>query len=201
MDKLFQDWINLCEGKKSFDKSHFFSLFQADDNGDFFSEEELRKILDYFDEKDELFLRLNNYFNNQKEETEDIKDFLIHKMESDLLEKRKLITDAELLTIIDQPIEFVDGISFVFNAQQSSWMHHEIISEIEYSMLAAKTLKTPEVYALFEAFYGLSQNYNLVWYLGKPLLDIDINVDNYFDIWKMGGEYAFSNRKNLLGML
>jgi len=32
----------------------------------------------------------------------------------------------------------------------------------------------------------------MVWYLGSPLLKTKIDFDNYYNIWKLGGEYVIT---------
>lgn len=48
-------------------------------------------------------------------------------------------------------------------------------------------------YSVSEACYGLTNNYNLVWYIMKPYFqNIDFNPSYYFGLSKQGVEYFIS---------
>lgn len=188
MSLELNDWIDYCEEKKDFDKSHFYTLFLQEDNSKGFSSYEYQKIFKYFSEKDELINRLTQYFSheNYKSQIDDLKTFLILSTRKDIEEKKQALDDDELLNILSRNIYFVEDFNEFCDYQLDEW-NGEYISLLGDSF---RRTRSNEEYALFEAYYGLTSNIQLVWYLGSPLLDTKINFDHYFDIWKVGGDYA-----------
>ncbi len=188
MDLKLDDWIDYCESKKDFDKSHFYSFFLRNDNKKGFSDYEYQKIFKYFTNKDELIRRLKEYFSKENyiNQIDDLKDFLILSTRKDIEEKKQVLDDDELLKILDKKIYFLEDFNEFSEYQLDEW-NGEYISLLGDSF---RKTRSNEEYALFEAYYGLTNNIQLVWYLGSPLLGIELNFDYYFDIWKVGGDYA-----------
>lgn len=201
MYEILQDWFDFCQEKKSFDKSHFFSLFTYP-----FSRSEVEKIFSYFPSNEKLVDRLievKNFgdltnrpylvpFKNNTLETKDA----FNLVAADLAEKRKfcvLKKDEELIDIIDR-VEYQvcndpKKISELFHLDTPNMWLFELIGDF----IRKKTPKNTKYFALAEALYGLSANYYLSWYILEPLLSLEnISFQAYFELWKSGVDYCLT---------
>lgn len=191
-NKIIKDWIAFCEGQRDFDKSHFHTLFMKMEHEKQITEKEYDKIFRYFSNSDELIARIKNYHDSTyHKESNDIKSYLIEKVNSDIKEKRKILseTDSGVLQYIDNEIHYLEN-EDLLNLKMKNWQHEEFIDEIESNLINDEFFIDKKLIALFEAYYGLTRNFQLVWYLGAPLLNSPINLDYYYDIWKIGGDYV-----------
>ena len=188
MNLLLRDWKLNYDGKEEFDKSHFHTRLMKEGD-EAFTEKEYQLIFNSFPHADELILRLKKYYSEEHQEIISGKDELISTVAKDLKEKSVAIDDDEIASVLALPLKFADKISEVERAQLNEW-HADYISILNDYILDVRYSDGPKVSALFEAYYGLTHNYQLVWYLGRPLIETNINFDYYFDIWRCGGEYA-----------
>ena len=192
MSLELNDWVSYCKGNKYFDKSHFYTLLMSDDDQQGISEHDYRTIFEYFDHSNELITRLRDYHSAASQNiNEKTKEYLIEKVGNDLVQKSTAIDDMEILSILKNEIKFIDDFNSVETAQLGEW-HGEFTSLIMDYILDEEGPKDAKTSSLFEAYYGLTHNYHLVWYLGSPLLNISIDFDYYFDIWKASGDYAIT---------
>lgn len=184
------DWIDYNNGIKDFDKSHFYTLFMDNNNGKTIVDEELQIVFQNMPNSIKLAERLKEYYAVRRQNNViNTEEFLKETVREDIEQKKIAINDKELLSILNKKIEFVKDYNKVEEAQLEEW-HSEFIMLISDYTIDLRISKDKRIYALFEAFYGLTHNYQLVWYLGSPLLNTEINFDNYLDIWSVGGEYA-----------
>lgn len=195
MDKQLIEWINFCEGKVDFDISHFYTLFfEGDADNGYRSDVELDAIFKYFRNSEDLKLRLRNTTQTiDLEEPDDMATFLIDSTFKDVQEKKKFIDDEELLKFLAKPVNYIDDIESVRKSQITDWQYEEYMALVGDTISELKYSTEKKVYALFEAFYGLTTDYNMVWYLGRPLLKTTVNLDHYFDLWRFGGRYCISS--------
>ncbi len=193
MDEQLIDWIEFCEKRKTFDKSHFYTLFFEGkaENGRR-SEEELKTIFQYFPHTDELLLRMNNFTNGEDAQITDYRNYIIENTSKDLDQKRIILKEEdeeELFELIQKPIKYVEDINRVVDNRLNNWPDAEIHSVVS-DFFIEKTPADDLTNALEEAFYGFTHNYELTRYLMYPLIDTDLNLDYYFNIWKVGGDYS-----------
>ena len=195
MDQQLIDWVAFCEGREDFDKSHFYTLFfEGEAENGYRSEDELRTIFQFFPHSDELLKRMKSILPNGKsvETIPDIKSYLIENTRQDLLQKKivlELEKEDELIELVQKPIKYVSDIAEVSDSHLSSSPDADLYSIIgDFFINITPTDKKTN--ALEEAFYGFTTNYNLVRYLLRPLIDTDINLDYYYHLWKVGGDYS-----------
>lgn len=192
MSLELNDWVEYSRGHKDFDKKHFYTLLMDNDNGKAISDEEYLTVFEHFPNYTDLITRLKRYYSASRPiEIDNLEQFLIQKVKKDIEQKCRAIDDKELLSILNKDIKFIEDFNKVDAAQLGDW-HGEFMALLVDYILDNRYSKDRRVYALFESFYGLTHNYHLVWYLGSPLIDVNINFDYYFDIWTTGGEYAIT---------
>jgi len=199
--KLLNDWINFSEGRKSFDKSHFYTLFHEKWN-----QNEIELIFNFFPNSEVLIKKFLEFTESKKKlETHDIikgfnknnyYEILTSLINNDLNEKERLCKELnfiELLNIFtDISFSFTNENDFFLIKKQSdsnAWL----MESIGDYFIDNKMIEDEKTYALFEAFYGLTVNYQLVWFLGKPLINTTYNPDKYFQIWSHGADYVIDN--------
>ncbi|WP_010183029.1 hypothetical protein [Aquimarina agarilytica] len=194
MSLELQDWISYCKGEKDFDKSHFYTLLMNNDDGKEVSLEEISNVFNSFPNAVLLAERLATYYSKESflDKIDHIKDFLVEKTINDITSKRLLFKGDDLEEYLKNKVYYVDKIDDVLNAKMSFWQNEEYIDVIEDHLFDNRLITTPKIETLFEAYFGLARNYQLVWYLGSPLINTGINFDYYFDIWKVGGDYAIT---------
>ena len=204
MGNLLNDWQGFCEARKSFDVDHFYTLFHADSS--VLTDEQLKAIFVYFPHSEELASRMAGILkvkfsiregNDYGSSCAENKDKLISFAVADLMQKRVIcdkLGNAELCNIIDRvsPV-YSDNIDEGHKLLQvdgpNAWL-----SELVGDYIQSNVPTDKKVLALFEAFYGLTTDYDLVWYAVRPLIDCDdINLDNYFYLWELGGEYVLTD--------
>jgi len=66
------------------------------------------------------------------------------------------------------------------------------------SVRGSRISESDQVYALFEALYGLAADYYLAWYIGSSLFELDVDFDPYFEFWRMGGRCALTESEFLV---
>lgn len=190
MSTLLKDWCVFCEGKAYFDKSHFLALFKVHS-----SLPEITKALSYFPQAGSLVLRVNEVI-----QTGTLEDKLylcptIETSEFELTQKAKLwlqnqanfcksFGDDELYRIC-QRAKLLYGSKDQFDKLDvpSNW----ILELVGDQVRDCRLLKTEQEYALFEALYGVADDYYLAWYMGQPLIDLDFDFRSYFEFWRLGG--------------
>lgn len=191
MKEIINDWCQFCEGIKAYDKSHFYTLFWEEE----ISTNDLYQIFKYFPNHNELIKIMTNYLHGNQEITNKSNDFIMQLVQKDIQEKVSLSNNLKY--IIDYPIEFIEDYSFVSNKVGSD-EYYEYYDEISDIISDKWILEDKKSFALYEAFYGLTKNYEIVWYLFSPLLKTPINYKYYFDISISGGIYTIYNKKILV---
>lgn len=185
---LIEDWLKFCSGEKNYNASHFYTLFHND-----FSQNELNKIFHCFEEKDDLVRRYLNY----KAPKNQINDSqLLELIQLDLRKKKDFCAikgDKELVDCMtDLNYSFVKNEEFkkLKNADLPQvWLMELIGDNQRYSY--NNSIKKD---ALLEAFYGLTSNNNLVWYLAEPIFKSEFDPKPYFEIWKNSGDYILGDK-------
>lgn len=196
-EKMLSDWMSFCEKKKNFDKSHFYTLFHYR-----WQPSELKIIFKYFADYKVLEEKIMRYLNSDRynaiQKGNNFKTIpidenkLVTLIKSDLSEKKKVcqkFKDFELVDIIEHAkIEFVsveDFTSLLETDIPDGW----IIELLNDYFIENRISNEDSIYALFEAYYGLTANYQLVWFLGSPLINVEYNFNSYIELWENGLDY------------
>lgn len=188
-----KDWVDFCKGRKYFDKSHFLTLLMKINYSKPIDDEDYNNLFCFFpNESSELKKRLSSYF-EEKPKINSKEDYLISNTKKDLAEKLLVIEDDYNKTNLAQEVKYHDDYGFI-EENLNEEDHGQFFSELFDFMVTQKKSKDKKIYALFEAYYGLTNNYQMVWYLGAPLLKSKINFDYYYNIWKVGGEYVITDK-------
>ena len=192
MRQIIKDWCNFCEGRNDFDESHFYTLFWDDSEDEKLTMVDLQIIFSYFLEKDKLFEILNNYLFDTGEKIDASKEDLIFLAREDVREKAKL--SEELYYLFTKSVIFDEDFQKV-EASRDESEYLKFNDEVSDVLFESWKLEDGKAYALYEALYGLTKDYKMVWYLFSPLLDVDINFDNYFKMKINNGIYSITNNK------
>lgn len=184
MTELVSDWQTFSKGSAEFKIEHFYTLFH-----DISVYDDLGEIFAHFHEGEDLLVRFRNY---QKPKTSIAQKRLIELIELDIKVKRRLcstLDDGELLGYLERPkFSFVEPSEF--KELFFSDIPHHWIGEMIGDHLSENRSLQHGVDHLLEAFYGATVNFNMVWYLAKPLYDIEFNPDVYFEIWRARCDYV-----------
>ena len=194
MSNLITDWQAFCEGRKAFDKSHFYTLFM-----DNLSDNDLDIIFSYLPNTAGLISRLKNALDKKryiKLNLENRKKRLIELVYLDLQQKKTLLQEAgqdEIVSIIENAkYHFIENTDSALEYKINNDIHFELFDTVAFDISQNRISNEDKIYAIFEAFYGLVEMYEVVWYLGAPLVNTSINFDYYFELWAMGGDYALT---------
>lgn len=192
MRQIIKDWCDFCEGNKYFDKSHFYTLFWDDSESEKLTKADLQIIFSYFLEKDRLFEILNHYLFDTKEKINLSKEDLVFLSREDINEKAKLSEDLKYIfttsIIFDENFQKVEA-----SRNESEYLN--FYDEISDIILDSWKLEDEKTNALYEAFYGLTADYEMVWYLFSPLLNISTTFFYYFQLKINNGIYSIVNNK------
>lgn len=198
MKSLLSDWCAFCEDRAVFDKSHFLGLFKAHGGS-----EEIRRIFSYFPFSEELTDRTERVLASGDME---MSLYLLPKFkvgEGELIQLGRewfkeqkrvcgVLGDTEVLKVCENA-----RVLFVDSHDMDRWLqqdipHYWLFDEIGDAIRESRVSDAEQIYALFEAFYGLAADYYLAWYVGRPLFRFDINLDYYFRFWRAGGRCALT---------
>ncbi len=190
MRQILKDWCNYCEDKKDFDKSHFYTLFWDDSEKEKLTPNDLNIIFSYFNEKEKLIEIMNNYLflSENNKITEDNEIFLI---KNDIKEKIKLSKVLDFISSYKISVSDLEKVEESRNELEFLNFYDEI-SDIVLDNWKIEDKKTN---ALYEALYGLTYDYELVWYLFSPLLNLNITFENYYLLKKIGITYSIFNKE------
>lgn len=193
MGSLIADWCAYCEGKSDYDKSHFLGLIKNHP-----SDADLQTIFKYFPRTDQLCERVSVVLSSG---TLANSLYLLPKAqgaESEILSAGKewrleiarvcnLLGDIEL-----HQIAYSAKDVFVSPAELDRWGMEDIPNNWAFELIGdavsdAKVSCSKEMYALFEALYGVAADYYLAYFMGATLIDLDIDFGLYFNLWKISG--------------
>ena len=201
MNQYLKEWCDFCEGKKDFDQSHFSQLFH-----ECRTEAELKVIFSYFPVSAALIDKVKLvgcfYPDNFISKSEIDFGLLLNAAVADIQQKRKACVDFgedELVDIIDNVTPVLVNKSELFEkARNDEWPHGEFLSILTDYFSSKRSSDEKKYYSLFEAFYGFTTSFHIQWYLGSPLIDTDIALDNYIELWKYSCDYALTEKELLV---
>lgn len=199
---LISEWSLYKNGKSKFDECKFLTLFHEK-----LTESDLDNIFNGIPENESLLKKYKDLFSPFSQKEKYFNEFpfrenFIEKQEAielikkSILEKEKiirLVNDEELIEIIERvkQKEFSIISKEKFNDlllnddTPNSW----IIETIGDYFSANNNYKEPFFYGLNEAYYGLTTDFQLVWYLMSPLQSDKYNSNYYYQILKSGWDY------------
>ncbi|NOX39687.1 MAG: hypothetical protein GXP05_03985 [Alphaproteobacteria bacterium] len=186
-------WRELLENGIEIDDCEAPTMFNR-----LYTKNDFEQVFGYFPNSKELVIRAMNVkeaFFGKDISWEPNPNECMHLAQQDVLEKRKAFVetgDNEFVEVIDsaEP-RFISEPSIVMEAQ-SDLRNSTLTSEMDSYLTSKWIEKSDKFFTLFEAFYGFTSSYEIAWYLGAPLTDTDVNVDNYFELKKIGGDYALT---------
>jgi hypothetical protein len=180
---LIQDWKDFCLGKVDFDISHFYTLLHEEDGP-----VPVEVVFAPFEDSRELEKRYFQYKSPKKKVSDEA---LINLVKLDIEEKKKICSFLNKNSL--GPFFNASTFTFVSKSDFNALLHkdipHHSICEAIGDHLVFSQKKSKKNDAILEAFYGLTVNNNLVWFLGKPLYNSAFNPDPYFNVWSNSGDY------------
>jgi hypothetical protein len=186
---LVEDWKNMCAGVVKFDSSHFYALLH-EENGPI----EIQEIFSQLDESEELNKRYQRFKSPKKTATNEV---VLSLVKRDIEEKTKLchiLGDNELLAYLSNTkYSFIDNVQFKKLSREdipSAWLM-EFIGD----HMIANHKRSDKVNGILEAYFGLTTDYNLVWFLAKPLYNVKFNPDYFFDVWNHSANYLVGHKE------
>lgn len=191
MTTLLEDWSAYCCGDISFDKSHFLGLLKSHN-----TDEELSVIFSYLPHSGALLEIARTVLSSVNLSTYLLPSVVADK-QSFLKIGRRWLSEIERSSIVlggDEIAEVCRHASFEFVGDEvlavalskdnpNVWFF-DLVSD---SVLESLASESEIVYALLEAFYGLSSDYYIAWHMAGPLIDLDIDLSAYFELWSNGG--------------
>lgn len=202
MEALIKGWERFCKGEMAFDKSHFLTLL----HGDALDRSALESVLQYFPFKEKLLANCERFFKARQQRYG--KSILLSEEEAcaiamkDLAEKSKALEafeERELLEIVKQvkPV-VIDSVEDFELAAYAEWPNCEmqiIVGDYCDDKIQNRDQKTD---ALFEAFFGADNSYDIQWFLGSPLIDASLSFEYYLLLWEAGYDVALTEQKLLI---
>lgn len=201
---LLQDWVDYCADKKHFDDSCHFDMLFLDEGK--ITGEDLTLIFQTFPKAEELKECFKKVYhtNPSKENTVlDIKKLcdLAYKY---LLEQKKVcerMGEQDLIKVIDsvKPVFITDEEHFrgvLSNRDNAGCDLFYVFTDYLSDHIIVENHN--KFYDLMGAYYMYMHNYDMQYFLASPLIDTDINLNYFFELWKHGGEYALADDKLLV---
>lgn len=191
MTTLLEDWSAYCRGDAFFDKSHFLGLLKSHN-----SDEELAVIFSYLPHSGALLeiartvLSSGNLSTYLLPKVVADKQSLLkigHRWLSEIERSSTMLGDEEIAEVCRHAsIELVgeEVLKVALSKDNPNVWFFDLISD---SVLENLVSDSEIVYALLEAFYGLSADYYIAWYMASPLINLDIDLSAYFELWSNGG--------------
>ena len=194
---LLTDWCDYCEEKKKFDTFHFSTLLMETFLEGYTPELEnfLKEITKYFDSS--VYENMRYAFNDKQQSKGDILEWVTN----DLSEKRKIINQvpdvSKLLATIDEKnYLIVNERQPLYDARESD--NHTILYEEVGDYVSQNIKNDHRLYALEEILYNIASDYNLVHALLAGIVQGNVNLSNYLDIYRNGCDYAVDDDKIII---
>lgn len=202
MDQQIEEWIRFCEGREEFERHHFDTLFMVYGGR---PKEELELICRYFPNCDRLVHNLLRVFDDELEPVDDLKSRLIELAGLDAEEKREIVIRANvpelafLVSALQNPpvrfLEDVDAFDEIRDESEYDYVLHSVLSDFMVNSLPEDGSKS---LALCSAFYFIANDSALERSLAVPLIEQDVSLERYLDIFCLGGAVALSDRGEIV---
>jgi hypothetical protein len=206
--QLLNDWNDFCEGRKELDHFHFYTLLHEGP-----STEELTKIVSYFDQKDILLsnilalyapLHPPLYFSDLPPASNKLsQNEIVNLVKKDVEEKQNLCKLSGRHDLAEE-LAAISNYNVVPKADLRSCpddiLHYDVDEVMGDHFIDQRISHDKKHRGIFEAFYGLTNNKALVWFLASPLIKTNFNFNYYFQTWKGGGDYRILKDKIFVGI-
>jgi len=191
-----QDWLDYSKGLKDFDTSDFYCFFT-----EHFTKEGLAEVFALCKNGDQLLERFINVYDSGLIYANPYADFKgIESSTAELLEivRRCIRVKVNVLHKLayKEKAESLSKKKIIFTEDHEKydelWRQapfddtNEIIGD---HFIDSRIPGEKKIYALKEAFYGIQCNFELTWYLLKPVVDSPYNTDVYFELYKRKSAY------------
>jgi hypothetical protein len=186
--KMVKEWLRFCNGDtESFEDSYFYTLFMEG-----VTEIEIEEIFSTFPNSLELVKRTKQFLNtkaNSKSSKEILQDLIKNDFEERMPILRQLSNFSNFVS--DPIIRYTDDTELVSNLiLDDIW-----VQEFHDFMRTKMIITERKVYELYNAFYGLTYDFDYQLYLFQPLLRTDYQMNYLFDFKKQGGIYAITEKE------
>ena len=194
MSEIINDWEQFCEGRKSYDKSHFYTLFWE---GIILNDLETK--FKYFPKSITLVERVSEYLFGKREDVlpeSSVRDVLINLAVRDIEERKSIIdSDSSLFNSIQNlEIKFTEDYESVLSLKAKS-PDIDFFDAVNDVLSECWIIEDKKAFALYEAFYGLTKDYEMVWYLFSPLFKTNVDWSYYYRLTTLGGIYSIANKQ------
>ncbi len=192
--QLIDKWLKFCINEQQVDKSEFYTLFLGK-----LTEEEIKTIFSPFKHSEKLEKRLLNVKSVQPQliDYADRNEHILTQIKNDVSSKKSICSkqeDDELESILNNAtITFVTEQEFenIKNSEEA-WPNEEVMDLVGDTLRDEIENYTEKTSILTEAFYHLTNDYNLVWYLMVPFYGDYFCNNSYYELWRTGVEYVIT---------
>ncbi|MGE3805825.1 MAG: hypothetical protein AB7K24_14210, partial [Gemmataceae bacterium] len=190
-ESLLADWCAFCEGSAQFDVHHFSTILKGVFLGGLTPEVE--RFLRFFSQTFPaiLYTSLARICGDAQEDRE-----VLPWIRSDLHQKVRLL-DPEFRAERANIEQLLDNDRFTLTDDFSSLSDIAITSPnfnaiyvTEGDYVSSCCRGNSKMYALEETLYHIATNYALAHAIMSPLLECDIDLSNYFEVYLRGGAYV-----------
>lgn len=187
-EEQIKDWELFCKEEKSFNDGHFYSLLMET------TFEDLEKIYRFFPNSEKLILKAKNYFLNRGLEKNDQRktpEQLGILIKLDFEEKKPIFHAHDEFQNLLRKWEFV----YVENKNEVAEMigNDELSQEFFDIVFSYKLNSADALYAIDDALYGLTTDFDYRLYLFEPLTKLNYTGEYMFQFKNLGGIYAIKD--------
>ncbi|QXH49114.1 hypothetical protein KSS94_14200 [Pseudomonas fakonensis] len=192
---LLEEWCAFREGRAHFDKSRFLGLFK--DHGTL---AELTQIYAGLSEADALTARtlhvleagrltgayLQPGSSGTDEQLADAAGRWLNELARffDSIGEQHLAGCARHAKVLHKPLAQLEALNPI------GLLDGVAMDVIGDCVQEGQNVEDELECALFEAWYGIAASYPLAWYIGQPLIDLDLDFSSWFELWRQGGAGA-----------
>jgi hypothetical protein len=194
---ILADWTKFCDGIADFDKSHFLTLFH--DIDDISTIEEIISVSSFDLIRDNIIY----YFNHQKFDSRELilEEKVIQlalKIHDDLQNISQIIDKSYFSKKIESVIicsSYTEFHEFLIKNGRG-YIYDEIISPF----ILMNCLPQDKItYAMYEALYGIENDYALANSIIHPVFNKNLDLSEYLMLRSCGWDYAV--KENMLSIV
>ncbi|MEE9339170.1 MAG: hypothetical protein V3U87_13915 [Methylococcaceae bacterium] len=201
------DWHDFCKNKQNFDTSHFYTLFFIDEYH--LTNTDLMDIFQYFNQPALLTKKVLSVYDVQEQtnKTEPTNEATISNLVlKDIGEKLRICDefldddDFPSPEILEYPITFTNN-EGDFDIKKNDLYNniaYELLDCVGDALINILDKENKAVWALLEAFYGLTTDFTLKWYLASPMYLESVNFNAYFNLWSSKADYLITEKEILV---
>jgi hypothetical protein len=187
-DRL-RDWCAFCEGSREFSSDHFSTILMGVFLGG--RTPEVIRFLQEFTKSfpSSLYDNLVRICGDPAPDRD-----VLPWVQRDLDEKRKLLDSLaearDVLKVIDERrFAFTSDRDMLHEIRVSS-DNHLVLYETVGDFVTEQCDGDPRLYALHEALYHIATDYFVAHSIMAPLLETDVNLAHFFEVYLRGGDYV-----------